>query len=170
LRLSLVRAWSIALMLVACGKATQDPSASGPSNRGSVDAPIAKREASDHFEGVISNHRFTITIAGEHVKLASSDRSAYAWTVGTGRLAVSDSGPIAQETKFLVERSPRTIVRGSDGLWVVTEVVTTAGGRMFTCLHQQPIARDGTLEAKQAAARGVAACSSLRVDPDARPE
>jgi hypothetical protein len=55
-------------------------------------------------------------------------------------------------------------------LWVVTEVVTTAGGRAFTCLHQQPIARDGTLEAKQAAARGVAACTSLRVDPTPVPE
>jgi hypothetical protein len=133
LRLLLVRA-CIALVIfsgVACGKATQDPTASsGPSNRGAVDAPIAKHDSSDHFEGVISGHHFTITI--ERGKLASSDRSAYAWTIGTGRLTVSDSGPIAEETKFLVERSPRTIVRGSDGLWVVTEVVTTAGGRAFT--------------------------------------
>jgi hypothetical protein len=154
--------------LVACGKATQDLPA--PSNRGGVDAPIAKTEqqGGDHFEGVISGHHFTITI--EKGKLASSDKSSYAWTAGTGRVVVSDSGPIAEETKFLVERSPRTIVRGSDGFWVVTEVVTTAGGRAFTCLHQQPIARDGTLEAKQATARGVAACTSLRVDPAPQPE
>jgi hypothetical protein len=155
---------AFALAVVACGKTTQEPAtSSGPSNRGGVDAPIAKREAGDHFEGVISGHHFSITI--EHGKLAASDKSSYAWTAGSGRVVVSDSGPIAEETKFLVERSPRTIVRGSDGLWVVTEVVTTAGGRAFTCLHQQPIARDGTLEAKQATARGVAACTSLRVDP-----
>lgn len=165
MRLSLVRV-AFALAFVACGKTTQDPPA--PSNRGGIDAPIAKAESSDHFEGVINGHHFSITI--EKGKLASSDKSSYAWNVGSGRVVVSDSGPIAEETKFLVERSPRTIVRGSDGLWVVTEVVTTAGGRMFTCLHQQPIARDGTLEAKQATARGVAACTSLRVDPAGRPE
>ena len=78
---------------------------------------------------------------------------------------VSDSGPVAEETRYLVERSPRTIVRGSDGVWVLTEVVTTAGGRAFTCLHQQPIEKSGSAEEKQAAARGVAACGSFKVDP-----
>lgn len=113
----------------------------------------------------MSGHHFTITIA--RGKLTSSDRTAYTWSVDRGRLVVSDSGPIAEETRYLVERSPRTIVRGSDGLWVVTEVVTTSGGRVFTCLHQEPISMVGTMEAKQAAARGAAACSSLRVDPRA---
>ena len=155
------RALVIALFLVACGKATQDPAASGPSNRGGVDAEVT-RVADDQFEGSLSGHHFSITIA--HGKLASSDRTQYAWTVDGGRVVVSDSGPIADETKFLVERSPRTIVRGSDGLWVVTEVVTTAGGRAFTCLHQEPITRDGTPLAKQAAARGIAACTSLKVE------
>jgi len=162
LRPPFVRALVFALVSVSCGKAT-DPSASGPSNRGTA-APIAYAEPdSDRFEGRLSGHHFSITIA--RAKLTSSDRTAYTWSVDGGRLVVSDSGPIAEETRYLVERSPRTIVRGSDGLWVVTEVVTTSGGRVFTCLHQQPIAKDGTMEAKQAAARGVAACSSLRVDP-----
>jgi hypothetical protein len=156
------RALVIALFLVACGKATQETPASGPSNRGGVDAEVIKPTDSDRFEGTLSGHHFSITIA--RGKPVSADRTQYAWTVDSGRLVVSDSGPIAEQTKFLVERSPRTIVRGSDGLWVVTEVVTTAGGRMFTCLHQEPITRDGTLEAKQAAARGVAACTSLEVE------
>lgn len=161
MRLSLVRATVIALVLVSCGKATQDPPA--PSNRG-TDAPIARTQPdSDRFEGTLSGHHFTITIA--RGQLTSADRTAYQWSVDGGRVVVSDSGPIAEETRYLVERSPRTIVRGSDGTWVVTEVVTTAGGRVFTCLHQQPIEKDGSVEAKQAAARGVAACGSLRVDP-----
>jgi hypothetical protein len=157
-----MRALVIALVSVSCGKAT-DPSSSAPSNRG-TGAPIVTPQAdTDHFEGTLSGHRFTITIA--RGKLTASDRTAYTWSVDRGRLVVSDSGPIAEETRYLVERSPRTIVRGSDGLWVVTEVVTTSGGRVFTCLHQEPIAMAGSAEAKQAAARGVAACSSLRVDP-----
>ena len=151
-----------ALLVVACGKTTQDPPAPGPSNHGGVDAPI-KSKTDDHFEGTLSHHHFSITIA--HGRPASADRTAYAWTVESGRVIVSDSGPIAEETKFLVDRSPRTIVRGSDGLWVVTEVVTTAGGRAFTCLYQETITRDDTPFASQATARGVAACTSLRVDP-----
>ncbi|MEO8705203.1 MAG: hypothetical protein ABI867_34475 [Kofleriaceae bacterium] len=115
------------------------------------------------FEGTISGHHFSIAIAGG--TLIDASRGAYTYSVGTGRLVVQDSGQIADETRYLVARSPRTIVRESDGLWVVTEVVTTAAGRVFTCLHQQTIARDGTDEAKAAAARGVAACTSLRVDP-----
>ncbi len=157
-----MRALVIALVSVSCGKAT-DPSTSAPSNRG-TNAPIVTSPTdSDRYEGTLSGHRFTISIP--RGKLTSHDRTAYTWGVDSGRLVVSDSGLIAEETRYLVERSPRTIVRGSDGLWVVTEVVTTSGGRVFTCLHQEPITKDGTVEAKQAAARGVAACGSLRVDP-----
>lgn len=112
---------------------------------------------------MLSGHHFTITIA--RGQLTSAERTSYTWSVDGGRLVVSDAGPIAGETRYLVERSPRTIVRASDGLWVVTEVVTTAGGRVFTCLHQQPIEKSGTGEEKVAAARGVAACTSLRVEP-----
>jgi hypothetical protein len=162
LRPLIVSARVFALVLVSCGKPTQDPSASGPANRG-TNAPIIQTTPdSDRFEGTLSGHHFTISIA--RGKLAGSDRTQYTWTLDHGRVVVSDSGPIAEETRYLVERSPRTIVRGSDGLWVVTEVVTTAGGRVFTCLHQEPITKDGTVEAKQAAARGVAACTSLKVD------
>ena len=156
-----MRALVIALVLVSCGKATQDPPA--PSNR-SADAPITRDvHDSDRFEGTLSGHHFSISIA--RGQLTSADRTSYTWSVDGGRLVVSDSGPIAEETRYLVERSPRTIVRGSDGLWVVTEVVTTAGGRVFTCLHQQPFQHDNTVEEKQAAARGVASCGSLRVEP-----
>lgn len=155
-----MRALVIALVLVSCGKATQDPPA--PSNR-AADAPVARAIDTDRFEGVLSGHHFSITIA--RGQLTSADRTSYAWSVDGGRLVVSDSGPIAEETRYLVERSPRTIVRASDGLWVVTEVVTTAGGRVFSCLHQQPVTKSGTVEEKQAAARGVAACGSLRVEP-----
>lgn len=162
MRPSIVSArWFALVLVLSCGKPTQDPAASGPSNRG-TNAPIAQSTPdTDRFEGVLSGHEFSITIA--RGKLIGSDRTAYTWSLDRGRVVVSDSGPIAEETRYLVERSPRTIVRGSDGLWVVTEVVTTAGGRAFTCLHQEPIAKDGTVEAKQAAARGVAACSSLQV-------
>ncbi len=159
MRLSFVRALVIALVLVSCGKATQDPPA--PSNRG-VDAPTRDTRDPDRFEGTLSGHHFSITIP--RGQLTSADRTSYAWSVDGGRLSVSDSGPIAEETRYLVERSPRTIVRASDGLWVVTEVVTTAGGRVFTCLHQLPITTSRT-EEKQAAARGVATCGSLRVEP-----
>jgi hypothetical protein len=158
-----VRALVIAqVLLVACGKPTQDPPA--PSNRG-ADAPIerARLGDTDRFEGTLSGHHFTISIA--RAQLTSADRTSYVWSVDGGRVVVSDTGVIGEETRYLVERSPRTIVRASDGLWVVTEVVTTAGGRVFTCLHQQPIEKSGTMEEKQAAARGVAACTSLKVDP-----
>jgi hypothetical protein len=149
------------LLVVACNRSTGGDAV--PSNRGSSVDVTAQPAATDGtFEGTISDHHFTIVI--EDGKLANADRSAYTWTVGSGRLVVQDSGPIADETPHLVARSPRTIVRDSDGLWVVTELVTTAGGRAFTCLHQQTIPRDGTASAKQAAARGVAACRSLRVD------
>jgi hypothetical protein len=146
--------------VIACGRSSSEVP---PSNRGSMDvAPVQKQDRPDSFEGTISGHHFSITVEGG--KLANADRSTYTWNVGNGRVVVSDSGPIAEETQNLVARSPRTIVRDSDGLWVVTEVVTTAGGRAFTCLHQQTIVKDGTPEAKQAAARGVAACTSLHVD------
>ena len=148
---------ALLVSLVGCGRSSELP----PSNRGSTDvAPVEQQP--DLFEGTISGHHFTIKIDGG--KLANADRSTYTWNVGGGRLVVADSGPVAEETQNLVARSPRTIVRDSDGLWIVTEVVTIAGGRAFTCLHQQTVSKDGSAEAKQAAARGVAACTSLRVE------
>jgi hypothetical protein len=146
-------------VVAACSKSAQDPL----SNRGGADAP-AVIASHDRFEGTISGHRFSITIAGG--KLSTRDRSAYAWDAQGARVTLQDSGPIADETRHLVARSPRTIVRDHDGVWVVTEVVTTAAGRVFTCLYQQPITRDdGALESSQAKARGIAACTSLRVEP-----
>ena len=167
MRLSLgmaVRACAISVVVVACSKGTPDPPV--PSNRGTVDVVVdlvRPAQPEGTFEGTISGHHFTIAIAGG--KLVDADRGAYTFGVGTGRVVVQDSGPINDETRHLVARSPRTIVRKSDGLWIVTEVVTIAGGRTFTCLHQETIARDGSAEAQRAAARGVTACASLRVDP-----
>ena len=162
---SLSRALVIAFGVVGCSKTAQDPLASGPSNRAVRDAPVFEVSAThgnDRFEGTLAGYHFSIEIP--HGKLASADTTAYAWTEGEGRVTLS-AGPIEDETKYLVDRSPRTIVRGSDGLWVVTEVVKTAGKRAFSCLHQEPIHRDGTSEARRAAARGVATCTSLQIEP-----
>lgn len=149
-----------AIAVVSACKSTQD---SPPlSNRGGRDAPAVRGEI-DRFEGTISGHHFSIAIAGG--KLVSSDRSAYAWDAVGGRITLQDSGPIADETRHLVARSPRTIIREQDGMWVVTEVVTTVRGRVFTCLHQQPVPRDTALETQQAKLRGIAACTSLHLDP-----
>lgn len=149
--------------VVAC-KATQETPAPAPapSSRPAGDV-IARGAGADRFEGTLSGHHFTIAIPGG--LLATSAPTAYAWRAGPGRVTVQDAGPIAEETPILVARSPRTIVRDSGGLWVVTELVTTAGGHAFTCLHQQPIERAGSREAEQATARGVAACTSFRLDP-----
>ena len=145
-------------LATACSKSTHEPL----QNRGGRDAPEV-RDDHDRFEGTISGHRFTITIAGGRV--TASDPSAYAWSAGLAEVTLQDSGPIAEETRHLVARSPRTIVRDHDGVRIVTEVVTTAAGRAFTCLYQQPVGRDGSFEAQQAKARGIAACSSLKVAP-----
>src|SRR5215213_5627040 len=109
------------IVVVGCSRSSSELP---PSNRGSVDLAPVPSESDGAFEGTISGHHFTITVAGG--KLANADRNTYTWNVGNGRLVVSDSGPIAEETPNLVARSPRTIVRDSDGLWIVTEVVITA--------------------------------------------
>ncbi len=151
---------AIALVLTtACSKTTREPPPA-PSNRV---ATVVTQAPDDRFEGTLGTHAFSITV--DRAKLVSADRTSWIWQVGSGRLVVQDAGPIDGQTHFLVARSPRTIMRDSDGLWVVTEVVTTAGGRAFTCLHQQTVAKDGTAEAQAVAARGIAACSSLRVAP-----
>ena len=152
----------LVVLAAACNKSTPDPPV--PSNRVDVAVETSPPVRSDTFEGTIGGHHFAIEIGGG--KLIGADRAAHTFEVGDGRVVVEDSGPVADDTQFRVARSPRTIVRASDGLWIVTERVTTAGGRVFTCLHQQPIARDGSPEAKRATARGVAACTSLRVDPE----
>jgi hypothetical protein len=152
---------AIAVIGSACSKSTQDSPLQGRGGR-DREAPIASVD-DDRFEGTISGHHFTISIAGGRV--TASDRAAYTWSTGMAEVTLQDSGPIADETRYLVARSPRTIMRDHDGLRVVTEVVTTAAGRVFTCLYQQPVTSDGSFEAQQAKARGIAACTSLRVDP-----
>ena len=151
----------LALLIAAgaCGKAS-DPPLPPASNRTAAEVTPA---ADGRFEGVIGGHQFSIVIDGG--KVTSSDRSMWTWRVGPGRLVLQDTGPITEDTRYLVARSPRTIVRGNEGMWLVTEVVTTAGGHMFTCLHQQVIDEDGSAGAKLASARGTAACTSLHVAP-----
>lgn len=143
------------MIVAACRGPGGDPT---PSNR-SEPAPAAT--PSGKFSGTIGGHKFSIVIDGAEVTQHTSDN--WTWRVGTGRV-VLDSATADAQTPNLVARSPRTIMRNSDGLWVVTEVVVTAGGRAFTCLHQQVVG-EGSAEARAAAALGVAACSSLHVDP-----
>ncbi|MEJ7597032.1 MAG: hypothetical protein WKG01_03900 [Kofleriaceae bacterium] len=133
-----------------------------PSNRAEP-ATVSKRN--DRFEGVIAGHRFSIAVDGGEV--IGMQANAWTWQVGDGTLDVTASGPVDASTQFLVERSPRTIVRSpiETGLTIVTEVVVTAGGRMFTCVHQQRVTDDRTPEATAIRERGVAACSTLHVDP-----
>jgi len=147
----------VIIVASACRGPSSDPV---PANRSE---PAAPATPSGKFEGTIGAHHFSIVIDGGQV--TQSARDNWTWRLGSGRVALQDSGPIDAQTPNLVARSPRTIMRNSDGLWVVTEVVVTAGGRAFTCLHQQVVSGEGTAEAKAAAALGIATCSSLHVDP-----
>jgi len=144
------------VIVAACRGPSGDPT---PSNRREP-AP-APPTPSGKFTGVIGGHKFSIVIDNAQVTTHSADN--WTWRVGSGRV-VLDAAAVDAQTSNLVARSPRTIMRNSDGLWVVTEVVVTAGGRAFTCLHQQVVG-EGSAEARAAASLGVAACSSLHVDP-----
>ncbi|HEU0034490.1 MAG TPA: hypothetical protein VFQ53_27895 [Kofleriaceae bacterium] len=147
----------VALLVAACGKTAREQ----PAN--ATDEVTTAPPVDDKFSGTLSGHAFEIAIADG--KLETARRDTWTWRAGSGKVTLSDSGPVTPETHFLVERSPRTIVRDSDGLWVVTEVVRTAGGRVFTCLYRQAIESESTLELNLAKQRGVAACGSLVLDP-----
>lgn len=131
--------------------AQREPVASVPSAPGSV------------FAGTLAGHRFTITVEGGQATAAAPDQQS--WAVGPGRVAVQEIGEADAETHFLVERSPRTVVRGESGFTMVTEVVLVAGGRAFRCTHEERVADPDSQAAQAAVERGIAACSSLRVDP-----
>jgi hypothetical protein len=146
------RSLSMILAIAGCTGARESATPTA-TNRGAGDPA--------DFSGAVGGQPFQIRIP--EAKLLSSAPTAYAWRLGTGRVEVEDLGSVGPETHFLVERSPRTIVRSTaeSSFLVVTELVTTAGGRVIACTHRQPVASDAHPE--RAAAPGLAACSSLRI-------
>lgn len=150
----------LVMIASACSTRSEPPV---PANRAE---PTTVGERDDRFEGVIAGHHFSIHVNGGEV--IDQDADAWKWRVGGGTLDVSASGPVDDSTQFLVGRSPRTLVRSplvNAGLVIVTEVVVTAGGRMFTCVHQQQVPDERTPEARAVRERGIAACTTFHVDP-----
>lgn len=135
----------------APGQAAPEPEAPGP-------APAESR-----FSGSIAGHRFTITVDGGRVTHTAPD--GWRCAVGAGEVSVQEIGAADADTHFLVERSPRTIVRGDRELSVFTEVVLVAGGRVFRCAHEEPVEDPDSPAGKAAVERGIVACASLRVEP-----
>jgi hypothetical protein len=123
----------------------------------------AGREPNPHYEGTLGGHYFTITLEGG--ELAKQDARTWQWRLPGGEATVADHGAATDQTKFLVQRSPRTIVRIDGGYHVITEVVLDVGGREFGCSYHQRVADPDGPEGKAAAERGVATCTSFRVDP-----
>jgi hypothetical protein len=115
------------------------------------------------LEGQLGKHRFTIALAG--ATLVRSEPAIWSWRLGTGEVAVQDVGPADRDSHFLVERSPRTIVRSDGGFQIVTEVVLVVAGRVFSCTHEERVPDPDAPEARAVVDRGLAVCSSLRVEP-----
>lgn len=152
-----------ALAAVGCAKAPKDTPGGKPggSRRGLAAARPAIAEG--RFAGTVAGHRFTITVDGGRV--TRSDPDAWSWAVAGGEISIQELGAVDADTHFLVERSPRTIVRGDQELSIFTEVVLVAGGRVFRCAHEEPVDDPDSTAGKAAVERGVAACTSLRVEP-----
>ncbi len=148
-----------ALAVAGCAKSPKDspvrsqpePEAPGPAS------------AESRFSGTVAGHRFTITVDGGRVTYEAPD--GWRCALGAGEVSVQEIGAADSDTHFLVERSPRTIVRGNRELSVFTEVVLVAGGRVFRCAHEEPVEDPDSPAGKAAARRGVVACASLRVEP-----
>lgn len=148
-----------ALAMAGCAKSPKDTP--GPA-RTELEAP-GELAPESRFAGTIAGHRFTIAIEGGRVTRSGPDE--WRWAMGAGEVAVQELGPADADTHFLVERSPRTIVRGDRELSVVTEVVLVAGGRVFRCAHQERVDDPEAPAGKAAVERGIATCASLRVEP-----
>jgi len=119
---------------------------------------------SDERDGIVGDHHVSIVIP--NAQLAAQAKDRITWRVADGGEAtVSDDGPRTAETRFLVARSPRTIVRSDGGFRVVTEVVRECDGRVFGCIYTETVTDPESPAGQAARDRGVAACSSLRVDP-----
>ncbi len=148
-----------ALAAAGCAKSPKDAPAA---SRRELEAPGPAAPES-RFSGTVAGHRFTITIDGGRVLRAGPD--AWSWAIGAGEVSIQELGAADGGTQFLVERSPRTIVRGDAELSIVTEVVLVAGGRAFRCAHEERVDDPDSPAGKAALERGVAACTSLRVEP-----
>ncbi|HWU89718.1 MAG TPA: hypothetical protein VN253_20790 [Kofleriaceae bacterium] len=148
-----------ALAVAGCAKSPKD-STSG--TRSEPEAP-GPAPAESRFSGTVAGHRFTIAIESGRVVHRGPD--TWSWKLGAGEVSIEELGPADADTHFLVERSPRTIVRGDDGFSIVTEVVLVAGGRAFRCAHEERVDDPDSPAARAAVERGVVACSSLRIEP-----
>jgi hypothetical protein len=159
LRRRLIGGLAVALA-AACAKTPKDSPSSG--SRPELEAP-GPAEPESRFAGTVGGHRFTITVDGGSV--IRSGPEAWSWKIGAGEVSVRELGVADADTHYQVERSPRTIVRGDQEISIFTEVVLVAGGRVFRCEHEEPVEDPDSPGGKAAVDRGVAACTSLRVEP-----
>lgn len=157
---------NVALAALAAAGCAKSPKDSPAGSRRELEAPSAAA-AESRFAGTIAGHRFTIAVDGGQVTRSAPD--GWSWEVGGGgggEISIQELGAADAATHFLVERSPRTVVRGGDrGLSVVTEVVLVAGGRVFRCAHEEAVDDPDSPAGKAAVERGISACTSLRVEP-----
>lgn len=144
----------LVFVLAACGSAAHGPP---PANE------VAAAPADPPLEGQLGARRFTIALAG--ATPVRSEPTIWSWKLGGGEVAVQDLGPVDEDSHFLVERSPRTIVRNDGGFLIVTEVVQIVGGRVIGCTHEERVPDPDAPEARAVVDRGVAVCSSLHVEP-----
>jgi len=153
----------VALAALTAAGCTKSPADSPAGSRPEPEAP-GPMTAESRFAGTVGGHRFTIALGGGRVTRSAAD--AWSWEVGGGEVSVQELGEADTATHFLVERSPRTVVRGGErDLSVVTEVVLVAGGRVFRCAHAEHVDDPDSPAGKAAVERGIAACTSLRVEP-----
>lgn len=150
---------ALALAATGCAKSPKD----APAARQELEVPGPAVPAESRFSGTVAGHRFSIVIEGGRVTRSEAD--AWRWAQGAGEVALAEIGAADADTHFLVDRSPRTIVRGGEEVSVVTEVVLVAGGRVFRCTHEERVADPDAPAGKAAVERGVAACTSLRIEP-----
>ena len=148
-----------ALAVAGCAKSPKD-SPSGSRREPEAPGPVP---AESRFAGTVAGHRFSIAVEGGRVLRGGPD--AWAWQVGAGEVSIEEIGAAGADTRFLVERSPRTIVRGDGGFSIFTEVVLVAGGRAFRCAHEERVDDPDSPAARTTVERGVTACTSLRIEP-----
>jgi len=144
-------------VLVACRSSRTDPPAAHDSQAGAPRGQV---------DGTVGGHHVSLAIGGGELVAQRPDRLTWRLTGElTGEASVSDDGPRTAETPILVARSPRTIVRADGGIKVITEVVREHEGRVFACVYSEIVDDPESPRGQAARARGVAACTSLRVDP-----
>src|SRR6185436_6386118 len=153
----------LALAVLAAAGCAKSPKDSPAGSRRELEAP-GPAPAESRFSGTIAGHRFTIMVDGGRV--TSSGPDAWSWVTGSGEVSIQEIGAADADTHFLVERSPRTIVRsGEQGPSIFTEVVLMASGRVFRCAHEERVDDPDAPAGRAAVDRGVVACASLRVEP-----